>query len=173
VSWGVVLERLREISSSVQAWRVRQTTIWDYSEPVPVGRAPWLGTLMFSERLPGTTQEHFETNWAVHGRNVARLEEHRAATLGRLGANLSPQGSLWIYRQNRLVEALTDTRWPIPGYAEMHQVTSDPWWSRPLASSAAGGRSPEGADFEFEHEEPFFSPDNVRVIHGEHWIVAQ
>ena len=52
-------------------------------------------------------------------------------------------------------------------------MTSDPWWAQPLASSAAGGGAPEGADFEFEHEEPFFSPDIVRVVQGEYWILAQ
>jgi len=100
-------EHLRAHCAHVQGWRVAPTVIYDHTRQPAVGdTCDSPGVFVLLERLDGTTPEHFSTQWyrhAGHGTDAA-------------GAD-NPAG---LYRQNRVLEAITPTAWVTHGYTQLH-----------------------------------------------------
>lgn len=109
----------RTIASSVQGWRVRPTLIYDSTQRRSVGApSAYPNVLVFVERLDGTTPEHFSRNWYIHAGHLDGLEaESEQSLMARRTAESEVPD--WLYRQNRVIEAITPTEWVIHGYTQL------------------------------------------------------
>ena len=102
----------------VQGWRVKPTVIFDATRALERGEqsdAP--NVLVFVQRLDGTTPEHFDTNWYKHAGHADGAEaesEHSREERAREEA-----GHGGLYRQNRVLEAVTPTAWVVHGYTQL------------------------------------------------------
>ncbi|MEQ1882498.1 MAG: hypothetical protein ABL878_16190, partial [Burkholderiales bacterium] len=106
-------------SGHVQGWRIHQTPIYDWSEPVPLGQPYALPQyICMVERIDGTTAEHFNRNWYMHGGRrdgqEAESEDSRA-----VHAEWAKNHKGLRYLQNRVIEAVTPTSWVVNGYTEL------------------------------------------------------
>jgi len=110
---------LGEYWAHSQGWRVKPTLIYDSSQPRALGepsKSPT--TFIFVERLDGTTPEHFDRHWYIHaGHNDGREAESDASRAERHREEAEAPDRL--YRQNRVIEAITPTAWVIHGYTQL------------------------------------------------------
>ncbi|MFI5047058.1 MAG: hypothetical protein ACHQIG_08330 [Acidimicrobiia bacterium] len=112
--------RLRGHCGVVQGWRVHPTVMYDASRPRAIGESSErLHTLVFIERLDGTTPEHFDRNWFVHGGHdngeEALDDQSRANRQAREAADPGMR-----YIQNRILEPLTPTTFVTHGYTQLY-----------------------------------------------------
>jgi hypothetical protein len=124
---------LRDYWAHSQGWRVKPTLIYDSSQPRALGepsRSPT--TLIFVERLDGTTPEHFDRNWYVHAGHPDGREAESDASLAERHRE-EAEAPDRLYRQNRVIEAITPTAWVIHGYTQLQlgffvpELGSDPY----------------------------------------------
>ena len=109
---------LREAWSFVQGWRVKPTLIYDSTVHASLGRpSEFPSILIFIERLDGTSKDHFDRNWYVHaGHSDGREEESENSISERKREEaMGPR----LYRQNRVIEAISPTSWLIHGYTQL------------------------------------------------------
>jgi hypothetical protein len=98
---------LRSHCAHVQGWRVEPTVIYDHTHaPEPGETCDSPSIFVWLERLDGTTPEHFSREWY----------RHAGYGTDDAGAD-NPQG---LYRQHRVLEAITPTAWLTHGYTQLH-----------------------------------------------------
>src|SRR5579863_7868795 len=103
----------------VQGWRVHQTPIFDFSDPVPLGKPLALPQqLWINRRLDGTTPEHYSKNWYIHAGHPdgeeAESEQSRA-----IHAEWATRMGGTRYIQHRVLEPITPTGWVINGFTDL------------------------------------------------------
>lgn len=118
-----VNELLAAESRAIQGWAVVPSVVYDVSVPPPLGRPSFdVSSVIFIERLDGTSREHFSSNWYRHAGITA---EGATSTNGEtpVRERLDEDGPTTRYAQNRLIEPLTPTEWVVHGYSQLHA----PW----------------------------------------------
>lgn len=137
-----IVQYVSGISSRAQGWRVHPTVIYDVRNPIEVGeQRPGASLVIFIRRLDGTSPEHFNQNWYHHAGYPSerrQLEPFSQAKRERLPED----GPIDLYRQNRLLEALTPTDWVVHGYTQLNP-------------EGFATHIPEGPYERWRHEEPF------------------
>ena len=110
---------LRGAWAHVQGWQVKPALIYDSTRPRPLGEpsvSPSI--LIFVERLDGTTPEHFHRNWYIHAGHLDGEEAETEESLAERRREEAADADR-IYRQNRVVEAITPTTWLTHGYTQL------------------------------------------------------
>lgn len=103
----------------IQGWRVRQTSIYNGSDPVPLGTcAPFKQQLWINQRIDGTTPEHYDRNWYIHAGHLDGKESESEESR-RISAQWMEANSGCWYIQNRVVEPLTPTVWVVNGFSDL------------------------------------------------------
>jgi hypothetical protein len=111
------LDHLHETTDFMQGWRVKPTLIFDSTGPRPIGEPSDANIVVFVQRQDGTTPEHFDRNWYIHaGHPDGGEAETEASRAERLREEAEPDR---LYRQNRILEALTPTAWVVHGYTQL------------------------------------------------------
>jgi hypothetical protein len=102
----------------VQGWRVRQTTIFDESDPVqPVARIPHIQMLWINQRMDGTTPEFYNRNWYIHAGHLDG-EEAESEDSRRVHTQRGERTKGHWYIQNRVLEPITPTAWVVNGFSD-------------------------------------------------------
>jgi hypothetical protein len=111
------LAHLHDITEFMQGWRVKPTLILDSTGPQRIGEPSDATVVVFVQRLDGTTPEHFDRNWYIHAGHPDGVEaESDASRAERLREESEPNR---LYRQNRILEAVTPTAWVVHGYTQL------------------------------------------------------
>lgn len=97
----------------VQGWRA---AMYDAPERSVIGiRSVLPQTHVFVQRLDGTTPEHFDRNWFIHGgHGDGREAETDASREERRREEETKPGQRYI--QNRILEPITPTAWVVHGH---------------------------------------------------------
>ena len=102
----------------VQGWRVKPTVIFDATGALERGeQSDTPNVLVFVQRLDGTTPGHFDTNWYKHAGHADGNEAESEHSREERTREEAEHGGL--YRQNRVLEAVTPTAWVVHGYTQL------------------------------------------------------